>query len=540
MPKEITDPEELKKIDALFAQKAQTPEKSLLEKGFEQYKGFSTSLGEAIPGFTQAASAIEAPLRGMSYEQMVRNTRAAQQQAKKETPMAYETGQAVGIVAPMMAPVGAAPTLAKTIAMGTGLGYLNSAFDPTKDVAKETAMGTAIPITMKAGGKILKGVYDAGKNTFEWGTGVLFNIPLSYIDKLRANPDLIPMLDKASKEGKNITEINKRLENFFEKNPYRKRELDAYNKSVELLNDPKNVGKKIDLKVVQDEINKVYENVPKVMGKSDESFLRAADEYADRFRGKGKVSPQEAVDILRSIYADTTFGDIATKSSKENNLLKRIGGVLRSEINKQVPGYEKYSREMAINIERAKQVEKKYLNVIEKQVTVNPEKVQRLMESAIKPLKSESLTKEGREAQKYLKEFPELGKPSDILETLRLQKGLGIDQNRKFNEGSNMITKFGGLGLAASSLVDDPAMKATLIGSGIMTGAAAERQAGKMAGRTIQAINAPEQIIKKLGNSKYGKVLQDALSKGNKSFATTHYLLLQQDPEYRKQIEETE
>jgi hypothetical protein len=83
-------------------------------------------------------------------------------------------------------------------------------------------------------------------------------------------------------------------------------------------------------------------------------------------------------------------------------------------------------------------------------------------------------------------------------------------------------------------------MKATLIGSGIMTGAAAERQAGKMAGRTIQAINAPEQIIKKLGNSKYGKVLQDALSKGNKSFATTHYLLLQQDPEYRKQIEETE
>lgn len=540
MPREITDPEELKKVDALFAQKATAPapEKSLLQKGFEQYKGLSESLAESIPGFTQAASAIEAPLRGMSYEQLVRNTRAAQQKAKQETPEAYQLGQGIAITAPMAIPGAQVPTLARTIGMGMGLGYLNSAFDPTKDVTTETAIGAGIPMTFAVGGKVLKAVYNTGKNALEWGTGTLFNIPPSYIDKLRANPELIPMLDKASKEGKNITEINKKLENFFEKNPYRKRELDAYNKSVELLNNPKNTNKKIDLKVVQNEINKVYENVPKVMGKSDEAFLKAADEYADRFRGKGKVTPQEAVDILRSIYADTSYGDIATKSSKENDLLKRIGGVLRSEINKQVPGYEKYSREMALNIERAKQVEKKYLNVIEKQVTVNPEKVQRLMESAIKPLKSESLTKEGREAQKYLKEFPELGSPTDLLETLRLQKGLGIDQNRKFNEGSNMMARFLGLGVAGSQLTEDPFLKGTLMASGLMAGAAAERQAGAMAGRTIQGLNAPEKIVNKMKNTRFGDTLKEALGKGKKEFATTHYLLLQRDPEYRKQIEE--
>lgn len=540
MPQEITDPEELKKVDALFAQKATTPapEKSLLQKGFEQYKGLSESLAESIPGFTQAASAIEAPLRGMSYEQLVRNTRAAQQKAKQETPEAYQLGQGIAIAAPMAVPGAQVPTLARTIGMGMGLGYLNSAFDPTKDVLEETAIGARIPMTFAVGGKVLKAVYNTGKNALEWGTGTLFNIPPSYIDKLRANPELIPMLDKASKEGKNITEINKKLENFFEKNPYRKRELEAYNKSVELLNNPKNANKKIDLNVVQNEINKVYENVPKVMGKSDEAFLKAADEYADRFRGKGKVTPQEAVDILRSIYADTSYGDIATKSSKENDLLKRIGGVLRSEINKQVPGYEKYSREMALNIERAKQVEKKYLNVIEKQVTVNPEKVQRLMESAIKPLKSESLTKEGREAQKYLKEFPELGSPTDLLETLRLQKGLGIDQNRKFNEGSNMMARFLGLGIAGSQLTEDPFLKGTLMASGLMAGAAAERQAGAMAGRAIQAFNAPEKIVNKMKNTRFGDTLKEALGKGKKEFATTHYLLLQRDPEYRKQIEE--
>ena len=540
MPQEITDPEELKKVDALFAQKATAPapEKSLLQKGFEQYKGLSESLAESIPGFTQAASAIEAPLRGMSYEQLVRNTRAAQQKAKQETPEAYQLGQGIAITAPMAIPGAQVPTLARTIGMGMGLGYLNSAFDPTKDVTTETAIGAGIPMTFAVGGKVLKAVYNTGKNALEWGTGTLFNIPPSYIDKLRANPELIPMLDKASKEGKNITEINKKLENFFEKNPYRKRELDAYNKSVELLNNPKNTNNKIDLKVVQNEINKVYENVPKVMGKSDEAFLKAADEYADRFRGKGKVTPQEAVDILRSIYADTSYGDIATKSSKENDLLKRIGGVLRSEINKQVPGYEKYSREMALNIERAKQVEKKYLNVIEKQVSVNPEKVQRLMESAIKPLKSESLTKEGREAQKYLKEFPELGSPTDLLETLRLQKGLGIDQNRKFNEGSNMMARFLGLGVAGSQLTEDPFLKGTLMASGLMAGAAAERQAGAMAGRTIQALNAPEKIVNKMKNTRFGDTLKEALGKGKKEFATTHYLLLQRDPEYRKQIEE--
>lgn len=557
MPQEITDPEELKKVDALFAQKATTPapEKSLLQKGFEQYKGLSESLAESIPGFTQAASAIEAPLRGMSYEQLVRNTRAAQQKAKQETPEAYQLGQGIAIAAPMAIPGGQGPLLAKAataipsleskaiafskiIGPGMGLGYLNSAFDPTKNVLEETAMGAGIPMTFAVGGKVLKAVYNTGKNALEWGTGTLFNIPPSYIDKLRANPELIPMLDKASKEGKNITEINKKLENFFEKNPYRKRELDAYNKSVELLNNPKNANKKIDLKVVQNEINKVYENVPKVMGKSDEAFLKAADEYADRFRGKGKVNPQEAVDILRSIYADTSYGDIATKSSKENDLLKRIGGVLRSEINKQVPGYEKYSREMALNIERAKQVEKKYLNVIEKQVTVNPEKVQRLMESAIKPLKSESLTKEGREAQKYLKEFPELGSPTDLLETLRLQKGLGIDQNRKFNEGSNMMARFLGLGVAGSQLTEDPFLKGTLMASGLMAGAAAERQAGAMAGRAIQGLNAPEKIVNKMKNTRFGDTLKEALGKGKKEFTATHYLLLQRDPEYRKQIEE--
>lgn len=563
MPEEITDPTLIKELQSKMGnapvpitdpklieelKNKVNPPKSLLENIGSKYKAFSESLVESIPGATQALSAIEAPLRGMSYDELVRNTRAAQQKAKAEEPMAYETAQALAIAGPMAASMGtsavpslakaALPTLAKSVGAGMGLGYLNSAFDPTKDVMTETALGGSIPLTMRAGGKTAKFVYNTGKNALEWGTGQLFNISPEVLGKLRANPNLIDQISQLPYDQQKV--MNDYVK-FFENSPYRKREQEAFDKAVQVFNKPQNLKKTIDLKIVQDEINKAYENVPKVMGKADTQYLKDVDDYADRFRAKGKVTPQEALDILRSLYADTNFGDYAQKTDKTNHLLKNITAKLRSEIGKQVPEYNVLAKDMEKNIVAAKEIESKFFNEKMKDVSkmsgtsarVEPKSVERFITEAMKPTKSGEPSSEFLKAQEYGKEIG-YGNFGDIAENVRMQNYL---ESRK-NQGSNIMSRFGLMGLAGASMVDDPLLKGLMIGTSGLAGAAAEQKGGKAAGYIMKGINAPEEIIKKVGNTKYAPQLKDALSKGNKSFATTHYLLLQRDPEYRKQIEE--
>jgi hypothetical protein len=53
-----------------------------------------------------------------------------------------------------------------------------------------------------------------------------------------------------------------------------------------------------------------------------------------------------------------------------------------------------------------------------------------------------------------------------------------------------------------------------------------------------QPKNEQQEILNKLQNTKYGKVLQNAAASGDKSFNAAHYILSQRDPEYRKHLEE--
>lgn len=50
----------------------------------------------------------------------------------------------------------------------------------------------------------------------------------------------------------------------------------------------------------------------------------------------------------------------------------------------------------------------------------------------------------------------------------------------------------------------------------------------------------PEALIQKLQGTKYAQALQNAADKGEQSFAAAHYVLSQQDPDYRKAIGEGE
>jgi hypothetical protein len=95
------------------------------------------------------------------------------------------------------------------------------------------------------------------------------------------------------------------------------------------------------------------------------------------------------------------------------------------------------------------------------------------------------------------------------------------------------------LGASAGAPFGIPGALAGSAGGGVL-GGVIEQKGGRFAGEAMKLI-APKQsddILKKAAGTKYAQPLRDALSKGNKSFATTHYLLLQRDPEYRKQIEE--
>lgn len=63
---------------------------------------------------------------------------------------------------------------------------------------------------------------------------------------------------------------------------------------------------------------------------------------------------------------------------------------------------------------------------------------------------------------------------------------------------------------------------------------------GAVTSEVVKPKNDQEQILNKLQNTKYGKVMQNAASKGDKAFNAANFVLGQRDPEYRKHLEEND
>jgi hypothetical protein len=571
MPKEITDPKLLSKYEKLFqAQETKpelTPESNILDIGRSIVKG--------IPGGTQAAAGIASLRPGMTYEKALERLKLEQQLAGERSPVLSEVGEIGGSVLSTL-PLGGigaiskgmkGKELIKPILKQAGVGAGIAGVEPilegqdVLDIGKEMAIGFGLSAALPTAGAglrkvgqtlapVAKSTKQVAKDAYKNLVMSSFGVTREYIDELEKNPKLFDQIMELPVDRE---KLGADLAKFIQKNPYRMKVKDlSEQRNVLLESSPE----KINIKSMVDVFKQAKKSLPSKLSESDKQISNSLDRYIQTYgKGKQEFTAQETKQILDGLRGDIervgTFGDPTKKSGKLETILKQAQKELNSRIGDQIPQYKTYQRQIQGNLKLADMLERKFMSKNSSDLAIadaalsgeTPGSVLKevdfgKLDAFRNRILSNKATKQDlRLANKIMVDY-DYNSMNDLLKNIKTKEYIEARKNQGSNIRNYMIALGGSLGTPFG-------IPGTAIGvaGGAILGGVAEQRGGYMAGRAMQlpgklaeAVKSPTEIISKAG--KYAKPLQDALSKGNRNFATTHYLLLQRDPEYRKQIEE--
>jgi hypothetical protein len=573
MPKEITDPKLLQKYNKLFNEKETIPDVTPENEPLD----IARSIVKGIPGGTQLAAGIASLRPDMTYEKALERLKLEQQLAEERSPVLSTVGQIGGGVAATL-PLGGigaiskgmkgkeliAP-LTKQFGLGAGLGGLEPVLEgkDVSDIITESGIsGTgsiAFPVAgmgLKKASQLLepvaKSTKQVSKDFYKNSVMSAFNVSKEYIDELEKNPKLF---DQVMELPVDREKLGADLAKFINLNPYRQKVKALSEERDKLL---LGSNKKINLKPMIQVFKNAEVSLPSKLSQSDEQLANALESYVERYgRGKQSFSVQETKQILDGLRGDIekvgSLGDPTVKSGKLETILKNAQKVLNDEIGSKVPQYKNYQRQIQGNIKLSDILERKFLSKQASDLAIADATLGGQQSTAMMKevdfgkldafrnrILSNKATKQDLRLASKMMIDGDYNSMKKMLDNIKMKEYV---EARK-NQGSNIRNSMIAIGGAVGSPFGIPGALAGSAGGGIL-GGVIEQKGGYYAGKAMQlpskiAESMPQDILRKASGTKYGKVLSDAMSKGNKSFATTHYLLLQQDPEYRKQIEETE
>ena len=534
------------------------------------------SIVKGIPGGTQLAAGIASLRPDMTYEKALERLKLEQQLAEERSPVLSTVGQIGGGVAATL-PLGGigaiskgmkgkeliAP-LTKQFGVGAGLGGLEPVLEgkDVSDIITESGIsGTgsiAFPVAgmgLKKASQLLEPVVKSSKqiarDTYKNLVGPMFNVNKEYLDELEKNPKLF---DKILELPIDSEKLGVELAGFIQKNPYRIKEKALSEQRDILL---QNSTERINIKPMVEILKKAKNSLPSKLSETDKQIKNSLDNYIQNYgKGKQQFYAQETKQILDGLRGDIervgSFGDPTRKSGKLESILKQAQNELSTEIGNKIPQYKTYQRQIRQNLILSDLLEKKFLSKSVDNLNIadslasgemppkNIEADYNKVQSFVKRLTGPNATKDDIKLASKMMVDHDYKSIEDLIKNIKLKKYV---ETRK-NQGSNIRNAYIAIGGSVGSNLGLPGTAVGVTGGAIL-GGLVEQKGGYYAGKAMQlpskiAESMPQDILRKASGTKYGKVLSDALSKGNKSFATTHYLLLQQDPEYRKQIEETE
>jgi hypothetical protein len=531
------------------------------------------SIVKGIPGGTQAAAALASLRPGMTYDKALERLKLEQELASQRSPVlstVSEVGGALASSIPMMG-VGAlgtglktAPMIAKSVGKQALAGGAMQSIEPllegksASEIAGEGLMGAGLTAAFptvglgvqklsKAIAPVAKSAKQISRDMYKNSVMSMFNVSKDYIDELEKNPKLF---DQVMELPIDREKLGNELASFMSKNPYRK-QVQELSKQRDIVLE--NSNQRIDLRPMVRIFKDAQAELPSKLSKSDEMVSNALDDYIERYgRRQQKFSAAETKQILDGLRGDIervgSFGDPTVKSGKLESILKNAQSTLNEQIKTQVPAYGKYQKDIQRNLNISNALEKKFLSKQASDMALvdaleRGETAQSIIREAdpgkIKSFTDRLLSNKAtpadlRLANRMMVDY-DYKSLNDLIKNIKTKEYI---EARK-NQGSNIRNTMIALGASAGAPFGIPGALAGSAGGGVL-GGVIEQKGGRFAGEAMKLI-APKQsddILKKAAGTKYAQTLRDALSKGNKSFATTHYLLLQRDPEYRKQIEE--
>ena len=523
---------------------------SQLESGLRgAAQGASLGFSDELTGL------LESLISDKSYEDARDESRANYHEAEEANPGSYLTGNVAGGVATSLIPglnIAKGASLAGRVGMAatggglTGLGL--SEADNGSDLALDTASGAVLGGGLQGVGEkvlspMLKGAGSLMKKGYEKAPKfvgkALANVPEEYTEKYLKNPNVV---NKAmSREDLAESLLQRADPDELERNAR------GFIKTGGGVQQLKEVLSSLDSvawnELDENQVIKKSDFLDEAMGHIKKSIVNPYDSLS-RTKGAGAsldrmAAVEKQMDEIMAAYPEyiseadlkaivKDLQDVAysmegsPKSSLGAEGVRRMSGNLNSSLKGMNAGYEEAMDPVQSTTKLLKSLERNFIN---KQ---DPDSYDKFLSQ----LNRWGSKNESSSAKTGLRELDKLTGNTfsdDIENTLAKESFSKADTNgaRKTLAGTMVGGAIGSLAGPLGSLIG---------GAG---GAIAGQAMDKYAGRAFKSmldgkIGFDSKILPALG--KYAGPIGDAMKRGNAALATTHYILMQKDPDYRKMM----
>lgn len=502
-----------------------------------------------------------------TYEQARNESRANYQQAQQANPGTYMAGNIGGAIAPALISGGTsalgsglatagvigsagAKTIAGLAAQGAIQGGLQglgeSEGDNIGDIARDVASGAALGgVTGGVLGGASRGISKA-VDMLPSGTAIkegienrvaggITGLSDEGVDVLRKTPDALKRIESLGEGNTQDVILRKAndIEKFLENNPIKSRLDTNYNKALGLLDNSNATVSTAPIdNIIQSKINKLDVGGQKAFGES----AQATQKYLENFRNQinqafpdGQLDAPNAKRVIDQIRADIKkYGGFNNPMANDEigNALKDVQRSLDQQLKSQVTGYGDIMKEVQKDTILNQRLTKSFF---QKNEGIDINKIKNLLrnQTSNNPnLRDQKVVGKLSGAMQEFSGAPDLGK---TIEDIKLKKMI---EETPGNKGSNLVNAGAGLGAVIDTMTGLPFGVGT--GLGALAGKRLETTGRKLTSSYFERqANKQPVILQKAMGTKYAPVLQSAAQRGTRNFAVAHYLLQQQDPEYR-------
>ena len=494
----------------------------------------------------EATARLESIIKGVPYEQALRESRQAYKQAQEANPLTYTGSEFAGGVLPFLIPGAGEVAAGKTLLQGAirgaglgavgGLGYSEAETLPElgKDIATGGALGGALPVVGRGITKGIQAIPQATSTVLKKGLQGGLGVSSELLTEAEKNPKAVEKILKVY-AGENIkkdlipAKANV-VESFMSENPIAKRAIKNSKLAVESIPEDIKINKNLAINALQDQIkilqkSKGTSDVRNQAIKMLEDKITAFDALPENIQGN------ELKPILQGLDDDIMAAG-GWQNPLKNNLyrdgLENARSAMDRDLKSQVPEYKRLMKKVSQDYQLSNNFTKRFATE------------RGFDENKIANTLNSQLRKTDTNLQKDFKRLGAYGRASGFQNELKLNEflndmALKRDIEQYGGKGSSIQNRLTALFTMAGSSVGGLPGGAIGSGLGAIAGSEVEKRGGQIALKTLKAF---EPITKATIPESVTQPIERGITRGGISVGLDQYLQgIAQERNRQKQAE---
>jgi hypothetical protein len=326
----------------------------------------------------EATARLESIIKGVPYEQALRESRRAYKQAQEANPVTYTGSEIAGGVLPFLIPGVGQFATGKTLLQGAvrgaglgavgGLGYSEAETLPelTKDIAIGGALGGALPVVGKGIAKGIQTIPQATSTVLKKGLQGGLGVSSELLTEAEKNPKAVEKILKVY-AGENIkkdlipAKANV-VESFMSDNPIAKRAIKNSKLAVESIPEDTKINKNLAINALQDQI-KILEKSKGVSDVRNQAIKMLEDKIKVFDTLPENIQGNELKPILQGLDDDIMAAG-GWQNPLKNNLyrdgLENARSAMDKDLKSQVPEYKRLMKKVSQDYQLSNNLTKRF------------------------------------------------------------------------------------------------------------------------------------------------------------------------------------